>query len=444
MKSLFLLIALYTISGKQAVPSGDLPSGSLCTYEQTGNRSGQMTAGNELTFTLSGYDGLWLHSVTLSMHSNTSAGAGSMQLTLGESVLWSIEDASFDDPSWAGAYSTSWVDLKQRLTWVKVNDGAELVLHIQASKNSLYLQSVAVEYSAPQEEVFTVSFETYTSGHLPSLTETGANSGVELPEMWIDDATWQFYGWSSTPIEKAEQTPAVYKPGTIFYPSANCTLHAVYVRQGEQQPWLPTDDLTMDDYMIALYEPVTGLMLHAIGAVENGMLATVNQTLYYDEGQVAFPQEMCSGDAIYTLSVVHDTLTIRHKATNTAVKPASGGKFSPSGSNVWTIAPMEVTSDQMPRFCISGMAGAKVYYVSFYLGTDAEFYFRPTADAGQQHDLLLYALADMGETSLFYSSYAFGTGSETLYTDEPTTYQMLIGPCKLMIKDGKKYMQINE
>lgn len=444
MKSLFLLIALYTISGKQAIPSGEIPTGSSCVYEQTGNKSGQMTAGNELTLRISGYDGLWLHSVTLSMHSNTSAGAGELQLTLGESTLWSISDAPFNDESWAGSYSTEWVDIKKRFAWLTVKEGAELTLHIKASKNSLYLQSVAVEYSAPQEETFTVSFETFSSANIPSMTESAANAGVDLPGMSVNDNQWRFFGWSPEPTEETNQIPAVYKAGTTFHPTANCTLYAVYVREGELQPWLPTDDLSQDDYLIAMYEPVTAYMMHAIGPVENGMIATVNQFLSCDDGWVSMPLEAYSPDAIYTLSVKNDTITIRHKATNTVVRPASGGKFISSGSNVWTITPTSVATDNMPRYVLSGIVGSKRYYWSFYLGTDALIYFRPTDNADQQHDLLFYAVSDMGEVVNYYTSYAFGNGLDTNYIDNIPSYMMQFGPYRLTIKDGKKYMQINE
>ena len=102
MKSLFLLIALYTISGKQAVPSGNIPDGTTCVYEQSGSKSGQMTAGNDLTLTLSGYDGLQLQSITLSMRSNTASGAGEMQLAIGGTSVWSIGNMSFNKSALAG------------------------------------------------------------------------------------------------------------------------------------------------------------------------------------------------------------------------------------------------------------------------------------------------------------------------------------------------------
>ena len=67
LNTIFLLVSLYTISGKQAVASGDIPEGATCEYVQSGNKSGQMTAGNDLTLTMNGYEGMTLRSITLEM-----------------------------------------------------------------------------------------------------------------------------------------------------------------------------------------------------------------------------------------------------------------------------------------------------------------------------------------------------------------------------------------
>lgn len=443
--SLFLLIALYTISGKQAVPSGDIPVGSTCAYEQSGSRSGQMTSGNDLTLTLNGYDGLMLQSVTLEMHSNTSAGTGSLQLKVGESDLWSISDASFSSSSWAGAYSTDWTDISHTLNNISVPQGGSITLHIAASQNSLYLQSVAVEYMAQQSETFTVQFNTYSSERISPLTETTPNGGIILPNLSTGDDHWKFYGWTVKPVDETDNIPVAYMAGTTYYPSANCTLHAIYKQPGEQLPWYPTADLTLGDYLIVINEPTVSTLWIATGAVENGMLASKQLNYNADGDWITLPHGIAAAETVYTLAVKNDTLTIRHKATNTAVLLAATGKFAKSSTanNAWIITSCETESDAMPMFVVSGMAGDKQYFISYYFDGDGVFYFRPTNTASQQHDLLLYALSDREETSTLYSSFAFGSAVEAL-SIEPQTYQMNIGPYKLIIRNGQKFLQINE
>lgn len=447
MKSLFLLIALYTITGKQAVPSGDIPAGSSCTYEQSGSRSGQMTAGNDLTLTLSGYDGMILQSVTLQMKSNSAAGGGELTMTVGSSNVWTIANAQFNTAQWAGAFTTDWVDISHSLNGLAVPDGAPIVLHISASQNSLYLQSVAVNYLAPQAEKYTVSFCTYSSEHVSPLTEEQPNAGVVLPSVPVSDAQWLFYGWAAQPVVETTTLPQVNFAGSIYYPTGNCTLYAVYRQYGEQLPWYPTDDLTLGDYLIALNNAASSTAWLAIGAVDNGMLATVQVNYSSDDNWLSLPHRYNEPDAVYTIAVTGDTLTIRHKATNTAVLLATTGKFakSSSGNNAWIIRPCEIEPDvdAMPEFVISGTAGGKEYYVSYYWGNDAVMYFRPTTDAAQPHNLLLFALSDMVETATVYSSYAFGTAVDTPAIDYQP-YTINFGSYKLIIHNGHKYLQINQ
>ena len=450
MKSLFLLIALYTISGKQAVPSGDIPAGSSCVYEQTGSRSGQLTSGNELTLTLSGYDALQLQSVTLQMRSNTSAGAGGLQMKIGNSEVWTISDKPFSDAAWNGAYSTEWVSVSHSLGGTVVPDNASITLSITASKNSLYLQSVALEYTDSRAETsaYTVSFVTYSSVRVSPLKESQPGAGVVLPDVQPDDASWRFYGWANSPVDDGDREPAVYVAGTVYHPISDCMLYAVYMQSGEQQSWLPTDDLSAGDYVIALYEPKNGVMWCATGAVEdNGMLATERFSVPAENGWASLPFGKVSASNIYTLAVKHDTLTIRHKATDSAIcmSMSTVGKFAKSSSGIaWIIQPSAVESDAMPQFAISGVLGGETYYVSYYLGADGELYFRPIKSESQPHNLLLYAVDEYIPATATYTSYAFGNGLENNYLNSQSAYHVQMGTYMLTIKDGKKYLQINE
>lgn len=446
MKTLFLLIALYTITSKQAVPSGDIPAGSSCAYEQSGNRSGQLTADNELILTLNGYDGIQLQSVTLSMKSNTSAGAGQLQLKVGETSVWNISDAPFSSSSWAGAYSTEWVNLTHSLGGMIVPQDAPITLHIKASQNSLYLQSVAVEYAGQQAEAHTVAFNTHVSQRVSSITEEQPDGGVILPDFVLEDEDWLFLGWSPVPVDESEQLPTVFTPGSVYHPAEDCTMHAVYAQYGEQQPWLPTDDLTQQDYLIALYEPVNQTLWTATGDVQKGMIASVTKTIAAEDGWVAMPHELCTDNAVYTIAVTHDTLTIRHKASNSLVALAAdaGGKFAKTNSGL----PWKITADQtdgaMPAYDVYGMIGTQAYYISCYLANDANIYFRPTKYADQRHDILFYALSDRMATASLYSSYPFGDALPVNHPDAGQVYTVQIGPCVMTIINGKKYLQINE
>ncbi|MBQ4063327.1 MAG: chitobiase/beta-hexosaminidase C-terminal domain-containing protein, partial [Bacteroidaceae bacterium] len=103
-----------------------------------------------MTLTLSGYAGYKITGITLSMRSNTSKGAGSYSMVVGETTISSIDDAKFNTANWNGAWSTSYVNVTPAMTNsdYTIANGENVVITIAASANSLYCQSFTIEYEA--------------------------------------------------------------------------------------------------------------------------------------------------------------------------------------------------------------------------------------------------------------------------------------------------------
>ncbi len=447
MNAFFLLIALYSISGKQATASGDIPAGATCVYEQTGNKSGQMTAGHTIDMTFNGYDGVTLQGVTLTMKSNTSSGAGELQMKVGENTVWEITAGTFASPSWYGAYSTEWVEISHSLNDQIVPEGASITLHLGASANSLYLDAVAIEYTAAtvEAELYTVSFNTHIADKVGPLTETEAGGGVILPNVAYSDDNWSFYGWSERALLETEDVPTVYRAGSSYVPTGDCTLHAVYQSHAEKEPWMPAEALVTGDYLITLCVPEAYTLHQAYGKVENGMLKA-KQFHFYSEITDPVPYQMIyDEDDVYTLTMLTDsTLTIRHKTTGTRVSLGSRGKFTTSSNNdsIWSMTSrLEVSS--MTSYMLSATRGGVKYAISVAIGTDSEVYFCPVQDA-QDYGLILYALSDLHIENAIYTSYPLGDALPETTVNPAVSYKTNIGPYTLIIQNGKKYLQINE
>lgn len=138
-----------TVTSKSTVSTeGELPDGASVDYSQTYNTMCQMTKGNSVTYTLKGFSGYTITAVTLSMKSNKSGGAGNLSLKAGEESLATIETAAFNTPSWNGSYSQEYVDIPLTLTNSSyvIKSGENVVLHIAATVNSIYCQSVTIQY----------------------------------------------------------------------------------------------------------------------------------------------------------------------------------------------------------------------------------------------------------------------------------------------------------
>lgn len=139
--------ATYTVSTTTAVTkSGTAPKDSSATFKNTYTTKEQLTGGNSMTLTLSGYDGVTITGLTLSMKSNSKGGAGSLTAQAGNTTFASIQDSKFNTTSWNGAWSTSYVNIKPKVTSCTVGADEDIVIKISASANSIYCQSFTIDY----------------------------------------------------------------------------------------------------------------------------------------------------------------------------------------------------------------------------------------------------------------------------------------------------------
>jgi len=137
----------YTVTSISAVEvSGTAPSGSSATYSQTYGTVNQMTSGNSITLTLSGYAGKRITGASVSVKSNSKGGGGSLSLTSNGSTIASITDSKFNTAAWNGSWSTSYVDKTLSVTQTTIGSGKTIVLTISATANSLYFESLTLTY----------------------------------------------------------------------------------------------------------------------------------------------------------------------------------------------------------------------------------------------------------------------------------------------------------
>ncbi len=147
----------YKVSSTSAVTtSGTAPSGSSATFKNTYNNNNkeQLTGGNSMTLTLSGYAGQKITGLTLFMKSNKSGGAGYLDVNAGTKQLAAIgspsSGVSFSNAAWHGSWSTRYVNVEVSLldnTYI-IQDGEKVVIVIGATANSLYCQSFKLTYEA--------------------------------------------------------------------------------------------------------------------------------------------------------------------------------------------------------------------------------------------------------------------------------------------------------
>ena len=140
----------YTPTSTTAVTTtGTAPKGSNATFNNTYSNKDQITKNNSQTYTIKGFEGCTIKKVVLSMKSNSKAGAGTFSLKAGTTELAAIENSTTFNKWYNNtSYSTSYKDVTVSLTndsyTIKANE--DVVIVINASANSLYCQSVTIEY----------------------------------------------------------------------------------------------------------------------------------------------------------------------------------------------------------------------------------------------------------------------------------------------------------
>lgn len=246
VKRLFLIVSLcavsfvvmaetvvYTVTSRTSVRAeGMEPVGAYASFSQSAvsGRVGQMTEGSSTSLSLYGFSGLRIRSVTLMMHSNKTAGAGTLEMTLGDSCVWAVDPAPFSDEAWHGAFTTSFVPVTHCFSpSLMVSGGQVISVNIDALESSLYVQSYSIEYDSVPSAPCHVRFSVADGHTLSVLTETKAGEGILLPSCPAADSVWCFLGWLEQPLASvSEHCPLYYEAGVRYFPSRNVCLYALY------------------------------------------------------------------------------------------------------------------------------------------------------------------------------------------------------------------------
>lgn len=145
----------YAQSSKSETVALSNPDGAKVVYKNTynGNYNTQISGGNSMTYTFSGFDGCTIIGVTLKMRSNQSSGGGSLDIKVGDTPIAKIDNAKFNAAGWYGAWSSTYVDIKPNVTATKVGADEPFIIVISATESSLYCQSVTIEYELASNKV---------------------------------------------------------------------------------------------------------------------------------------------------------------------------------------------------------------------------------------------------------------------------------------------------
>lgn len=433
MFGLIALIATFTVETNKTVQTrGIIPEGASVTYRCTGSK-GHVTAGESATLTLRGCRNIEIESIRLSMKSNKSSGAGSLEVTAEGRTIWGIADSGFDQ--WYGTYSTDYVDVVRHFSPVEAVGEGDLSIVIRASANSLYIAEYELVYAKAAERAYTVALETET-GVAARLTEEAVGSGVVLPEL-PDENGWGFVGWAEEAVERSTMRPRLYAAGEIFHPRYDMSLWAIYsddVR--EETSRQQRVDCRTGFYAIAFphYNAAyAGAVDAASGTIpmEEVGLRKVDSVWYERDFSIA-------DEMIYYIDFARDsTATITHWASS---KPVGyrGDELADQAAR-WQYRVLQDATVAFYREEADGRISV-LWATAPTIGEmwEGVLWTNLTAPLEQQRNMALLFEADVTERLVYYTSYPRRADLPTVLPDAEEGITVPFGIYEIHIRDGKK------
>lgn len=336
----------YTVNTRTfVIASGDVPEESSAAYENTYLYDAKkIQSPNTATLTLSGFGVVCITNITLSMHSSTGAGSGSLKYSIDGST-WTtlISNKKFNAADWYGEWSpTTYVDVSKNVTINSV-EGQNIVIQIEATNASLFCQSYTLTYAT---EAYTVSFDARGGTcATEKLTEASIGGGVVLPEATpsaeMAAIGWTFVGWkSSSALTETTTAPTLYAAGDTYRPQSNETLYAVYeltedLPGCQDEKITATGELKVGDYVLMTYDKGTPKYQY------NGLKNDVGDTLRYATTMPGYSHilqvKQGSLTGYYAFYDIDTEEYLSHDGTNGALHSLS----SVSANSSWTLSIMD-------------------------------------------------------------------------------------------------------
>jgi hypothetical protein len=156
------------------------------------------------------------------MRSNTSSGAGTLNVTAGSTTLTSISPlANFDNSLWNGAYTTVYTNVNKTPVTYDIVSGNNVVIQIAATTNSLYINSYTIVY----EPVTTCTPPTNPTGTISGTTPACASTSLNFSGTATAPIVnyWQTSATGTSTINSAATNLSVATSGNYYVRAYNST-----------------------------------------------------------------------------------------------------------------------------------------------------------------------------------------------------------------------------
>ena len=415
MKLLLLILSVmtWTVTSKSSVTGDgewpyDIEVGYSCTYQK-----GDVCKDDVATLILDNLGGIAVESIKVYVNSNKDSGAGTFTVT-GNGQKLATKSGTFKD--WVGKYDNS------QFYPIEVLSGfhrglTSLSIELKGTANSLHIEKYVITFQMPPAYSVTLmkGNDIYNT-----LKETQGGGGVVLPNL-PDENKWHFLGWSEVEFWTLYTEPTLIPANTTYHPAKDVSLWAVF-QMGDTISTDCVTDLQSGDY---LYVETTNNIAIS-GTPADGVLA-VSAINVFEENQWYHLE----------LNATGDSATLRHVKTGVYIG-YSGTKIV-ENANIWCVwhendrTALYMTKNGTNYVLFPNMAGehggTATLYSTKYVSTS------PTG--------LVPAVREKPAV-LGWTCHPESELDIVAPKADAQEYMLQIGNYQLRIKDGKKYIQIEQ
>lgn len=420
------------VSGNAVAQSGSVPDGSHCVYNRTSQtgQKGQLTAGNSSCLSLKGWGGTRIRGMCIRMHSNMSSGGGNLCVRVDGIPCWILENVSFADSLWGGGYSKEWVDVYRELD-VEVKDAVEV--YVEASENSLYIDSYRIDYEENADRCYGVEFVTGWDSCPRKMYQSVVGEELVLPD-WQDTLFWRFVGWSPEELAEDSVPRTLLFPGERWAPRTDSRLWAVYSDGDAVVPSYGVSGAYVLCSRSVVTEAYAGGSVAWCGPVEGGKVSCKPLSMNGAEGKYV----LCSGvddEMVYVIDFVSDsTLRLYHAMSGGWIGYKDGVLYDCE----WLWKYRLLGDGSLAMYCEDGGRSYALYAGLRGIDSDIVGYLQAVnLNSWERGGLWLFPVEDRRFTSWPFGKY---NGWVELKCDGEVR-RVRLGVYELYIKDGRKWMK---
>lgn len=439
-----------TITSKtEAEVFGDETGQIEALFTTTSNYKDRITANNTAKLSVLHLPAGIIDYVAVYMHSNKKSGAGSMQLTLNDVSIASVADKNFSE--WPGqtAFTDEYVPIYFSGNW-EIDDDATLILQVDASANSLYLNKIEISMSEAEARPYTVTLNWNTShgDKTTTMTETSVGSGIILPEcaqktLSLNDEEWNFVGWARDRIAAKMQTsPTMIKAGQTFYPSRNTNLYAVYRLDGEEVLIMQDTLYRSGEYAMVMTGGVNKYWMAKGGVIAKSLAVEACEIEMQQDKRYRLLVDYVPTEARYLVEIDGETLTLTNSGTDDPIGYSTTALDANSKEWLWTKGLNHSVAIYFSPVVKDGQTEAKLLMPLLQtMGDDWTYQVKTVRLMEDYEYILLFDVTDVptAGSSTMWTTHPYGYNSLNDITIEPTKRKIIQNGILLIEKDGVFY-----